>query len=194
MGKLVLWSDLHLGHDNAIKWRTRFDTPEEHDEYLFDKLASSLCKRDVCYLLGDLAFTDEWLIRLAGLQEYCQAIHVVLGNHDTEDKPYRVYDKSLYFTRFASVHSLLKKGPFWLSHAPIHPQELRGKLNAHGHTHLHNITKIHRVCGFATVDLPDKHYINVCPEATNWEPVIYQQLIELLKDEGVLDKDFKPVV
>lgn len=33
------------------------------------------------------------------------------------------------------VYSLVKYKGFWLSHAPIHPEELRGCKNIHGHCH-----------------------------------------------------------
>lgn len=51
--KIVIWTDLHLGHENAIKWRTQFSTAEEHDEFIFDKLASKVNKRDSLILFGD---------------------------------------------------------------------------------------------------------------------------------------------
>lgn len=36
---------------------------------------------------------------------------------------------------------------FWLSHCPLHPEELRGRLNIHGHVHTNSVR--------------DQRYINV---------------------------------
>lgn len=43
---------------------------------------------------------------------------------------------------FDEVHSLLKYKEFWLSHAPIHPEELRGKKNVHGHVHTESVSDL----------------------------------------------------
>jgi hypothetical protein len=59
-----------------------------------------------------------------------------------------VYDK---------IYSLYKYKEFWLSHCPIHPEELRGKKNIHGHTHYHNID--------------DSRYFNVSMENIEYKPV-----------------------
>ena len=37
------------------------------------------------------------------------------------------------------VVAYLKEHGMWLSHAPIHPDELRGKPSVHGHCHYANI-------------------------------------------------------
>ena len=58
---------------------------------------------------------------------------------------------------FDEVHSLYKWHEFWLSHCPIHPDELRGKVNIHGHVH------------HATLN--DKRYYNTSLENTGFYPV-----------------------
>lgn len=43
---------------------------------------------------------------------------------------------------FDEVHGLLKYKEFWLSHAPLHPDELRGKKNVHGHVHTESVNDL----------------------------------------------------
>lgn len=43
---------------------------------------------------------------------------------------------------FDEVHGLLKYKEFWLSHAPLHPDELRGKNNVHGHVHTESVNDL----------------------------------------------------
>lgn len=69
---------------------------------------------------------------------------------------------------FDSVHSLIKYKEFWLSHAPLHPQELRGKINLHGHVHGSTI--------------PDRNYFNCCLENTNYSPISLQQIRDKIKE------------
>ena len=65
---------------------------------------------------------------------------------------------------FDEVHSLVKYKGTWLSHAPIHQDELRGCVNIHGHTHYHVID--------------DERYINVCSEHTNYGPIRRDVLLQ----------------
>ena len=53
----------------------------------------------------------------------------------------------------------------WISHAPIHPKELRDKfLNVHGHLHQHSLN--------------DPHYFNVNIDANDYEFVELDALKE----------------
>lgn len=159
MSKFLIWSDLHLGHNAICKYRTQFSSPEEHHETIFDRLATALGKRDSLWLLGDIAFTQEWLDKIAGLK--CAKKTLILGNHDLERK--------LRFTDlvgvYDSVQSLVGKRNYWFTHCPIHPDEIRGKGGViHGHTHNKNI--------------PDDRYFNACVENTDYHPITFEQIME----------------
>ena len=78
-------------------------------------------------------------------------IHIITGNH--------CYLPAYENNRIHVANGLTKKYGFWLSHVPIHPQELRGKKNIHGHIHaIENI-------------LHDDRYINVNCEFINYTPI-----------------------
>jgi calcineurin-like phosphoesterase family protein len=86
----------------------------------------------------------------------------VLGNHD-------IFPISEYQKYFTKIHGLTKYKGFWLSHAPIHSEELRGKINIHGHVH----NKI----------IVDPRYRSVCVEALNGKPISLSSLrIEYAKN------------
>lgn len=128
MSRLMICSDLHLGHSNIHKYRSQYDTAEEHHEDIFERVATGIKKRDTLYLLGDVAFTKEWLQKIKLIQ--CRYKLLICGNHDTErgicmKDLVEVYD---------DVKALHSKRNYWFTHAPIHPQEMRGKLGViHGH-------------------------------------------------------------
>jgi len=176
MSKLLLTSDLHLGHNNITKYRTQFYSADEHHNFVFENLATNIGKRDTVYFLGDVAFDKYWLEKIKNLK--CQHKKLILGNHDTEHHTI----KQLADT-FDSIESLLSKRNVWFSHCPIHPQEIRGKLfNVHGHTHNQLIGEwvtISRALGAQQdIFVPSKKYVNVCLEHTNYKPISFAEVKE----------------
>lgn len=156
-------SDLHLGHKNILKFSGPLrggTTTEEHDEWLIEQINSVVKKADLLYLLGDVALDEEALKKLNRIRG--QKI-LIRGNHD-------IYATQEYLKYFQQVYGLLSfKGTFWMSHAPIHPAELRGRYNLHGHVHQHSI--------------PDDKYINCCVEMTYGVPQSLDDLLEKHKKE-----------
>lgn len=171
MTRLLISSDLHLGHKNIHKYRTQFATAEEHHEFVFEQLATSVNKRDSLILLGDVAFDLEWLTRVADLK--CAKKLLICGNHDTENgikmrDLVRVYD---------DVMALYSRRNYWFSHCPIHPQELRGrKGNIHGHLH-NKLVMIPTNPVFPSIERTDSRYINACVEHTNYKPISFADII-----------------
>jgi calcineurin-like phosphoesterase family protein len=175
MSRLLFTSDLHLGHKNIVKFRPGFSSAEEHHEILFDNLATSVNKRDSIVFLGDIAFTDEWLLRIQSIK--CARKLLVLGNHDTERTSFKnivlAYDR---------IESLYSKRNMWFSHCPIHPDEFRGKThNIHGHLH----DKIVLMDKFSEYSyqfekvVPDERYINVCVEHTDYKPIQFSDIVTI---------------
>lgn len=148
-------SDLHLGHKTILKFSGEFrggTTVEEHNEWIVSQWNSRVGKSDIVYVLGDVAFGHEnlkYLDRMKG-QKF-----LIRGNHDSGDL-------SVFRPYFTNVYGIVKYKGFWLSHAPIHPDELRGKVNVHGHVHQKTI--------------PDPRYINVCVEALGGIPISLEEL------------------
>ena len=151
-------ADLHLGHKNIHKYRPEYGTPELHDQAVLDMLNDSVTKRGVYYLLGDVAFTANAISELAKINAY-NNIRIVLGNHDTE-RGVKVGDWVNH--GFKDIYALKKYKEFWLSHAPLHPDELRGKINIHGHTH--------------DKSMQDDRYVCVSLEQTNYKLISLHEI------------------
>lgn len=156
-------SDLHLGHKNIHNFRTMFSSAEEHHEVILDNILSKVTKRDKLTITGDVCFSEEWIKRLADTN---LNIQIVLGNHDT-DRHTDLRHWAKYFD-LSCFHSLVKYKNYWLSHAPLHPDELRGKFNLHGHTH------------YSTID--DPRYLNLCLEQHDYYPIDLNQIREHFKN------------
>lgn len=118
-------SDLHLGHKLAAELRG-FASVEEHDASIIETLTAQCGKRTVLWVLGDVGMSLESLDMLASVPGRKR---LVRGNHDN-------FQLSVYQKYFEDVHGFLRYKEMWLSHCPIHPQEMfRCKLNMHGHIH-----------------------------------------------------------
>lgn len=143
-------SDLHLCSKTLVHLQSgqRFGTTsEEHDAWIKDQWNSVVKKQDLVYVLGDVSMTLEGLDQL----KYFKGSKILVrGNHD-------VYHASKYLEYFQEVHGLIHyRNVFWMSHCPLHPQELRGRFNLHGHVHGNSI--------------PDARYINCCVETNGGVP------------------------
>lgn len=165
MSRKWVISDLHLGHKNILKYSGSLrggTLPEEHDAWIKEQWNDTVKKDDLVYVLGDAAMNKE---ALSTLRFFKGQKILVRGNHDVESV-------QEYLKYFAQVQGLLSyKGIFWMSHAPIHPQELRGRINIHGHTHQNIVLD--------TNGEPDSRYISACVEASYGVPQSLDDLFEM---------------
>lgn len=163
MSRLVLSSDLHLGHKNITNYRTRFNSAEEHHEYVLLRHKETIQKNDTWYCLGDVAFTLPWLMRLKEI--HCKRKVLILGNHELE-KELTMGDLLKVFDAVYSLKAHKAYGAkMWFSHCPIHPAEMRSKdLNIHGHTHDYH--------------MDDPRFVNLCVEHTDFGVVSLEEVIK----------------
>lgn len=171
MSRLMITSDLHLGHKNIHKFRGEFSTAEEHHEVIFDNFASSIKKSDSVILLGDIAFDNYWLNRLSEVK--CRKKTLILGNHDTERLSiFDIVNSGVY----DAIHSIYAKRKCLLSHYPIHGHEFRrSDLNIHGHLHDKKVESLNIAL---QVMRPDVRYFNACVEHTDYKPISFAEILE----------------
>jgi calcineurin-like phosphoesterase family protein len=155
VSRVFFISDLHLGHRSILQFAGPLrggTTVDEHDEWLVNQWNSVVGNRDLVWVLGDVAFDIDKMPLLAQMKGRKK---LVRGNHDK-------FDLGVYLKYFDDVHGLVKYRDFWLSHAPIHPSELRGRKNIHGHTH--------HTC------IPSPDYVNVSVEQLYGVPVTFEKV------------------
>lgn len=164
MSQVFFIGDLHLGHVNIAKFRPEFSSGEEHDEYVKKQIRKCFGKRNIIWLLGDTIFHVAHEDFMNEVCENFQHVHNVLGNHCTEQTMREDIQRRLYAKHpNYHIHGMVSKYGFWLSHAPIHPNELRGKHGVlHGHVHADNID--------------DGRYLNLSAESINYTPMTLLQI------------------
>jgi calcineurin-like phosphoesterase family protein len=157
-------ADLHLGHENMAK-RRGFSTVEEHDEHVIAKWNSVVNKRDVTYILGDVTMEKSapypLLDRLNGIK------HIVLGNHD------RRQDTKKLFQYAESVGAMINYKGIFLTHCPIHPDELTYGIPKNIHGHIHDKVVMKMLDGW---EVPDERYFCVSCEQVDYTPKSLEDL------------------
>ena len=145
MANIWFTSDLHDGHRNIGTYRSSL-APEvtcvdSNREFIRSKWRAK--KKDKVIILGDCCFAKDshlFMQTLLGNKE------LVLGNHDLENTSRNsLSELQEAFTKICGVRKWGSKnkntktgeslGKFWLQHTPIHPNELRGIRQLHGHIH-----------------------------------------------------------
>lgn len=166
MSNVWFCSDPHFGHRNIHIFRPQFESAEEHDEFLCDRIASTVGKRDTLWILGDICFSEDAMKYVQEISRRVGYLRVVLGNHDTDNGTREKILRQLILEgTYDSIHGLTKYKEFWLSHCPMDASEIRGKAgNIHGHTH--------------GAGSPTKQHFSVCMENIEYKPIVLSDLRE----------------
>ncbi|MDE0659050.1 MAG: metallophosphoesterase [Gammaproteobacteria bacterium] len=160
-GSVWVWSDLHLGHDNIIRYTNRpFADSRAMDSALYDNWATTVGCDDEIIFVGDLA------MRAAVGPHTWQRIRdgrgakkrLVIGNHDLTGSG------SLRVDGFNEIGAVLFADgdpPLVFTHIPL-TRVPDGCVNVHGHTH-NEPTRASR-------------HINVSVEQLDYRPVALPRL------------------
>lgn len=171
MSNVYFISDLHLNHKNILNFAGDYrdgDCMVEHDHILISKWNAVINKKDLVFVLGDVVMGKPDNLDI--LSELNGRKILIRGNHDNR------FTTKEYLEHFEEIYGLYNYKGYWLSHCPIHPAELRGKRNIHGHVHHNTILDIY--------NQPDNRYINVCVEACGGLPV---------KASAIFEREYKPL-
>lgn len=162
-----VWSDLHLGHDNIIRYTRRpFASVEEMDASLYANWEAEVTREARLVFVGDMAMRDAvgahtWRrIRGARGAEKC----LVFGNHDLTGAGALRVDG---FDTICSVLCADGDPPLVFTHLPLTHTPC-GAVNIHGHTH----------------DAPAgcSPHINVSVEQIAYRPVALERLRLLARE------------
>ena len=161
-------ADTHFFHKRILEFSNQnntrqwgCETVEEHNQELLRRINSVVKKRDKLYILGDVVFGSGNLYILGQID--CQNVEIVLGNHDTEYHPPKEF-----YGWVDKICAVKKYKGYWLTHVPIHPNELRGCKNIHGHVH-HNTVR-------GLDGKFDKRYINISEDPLDGYPISYEDI------------------
>ena len=178
MPAVFLTSDSHFGHagvcrfmrnDGVTKLRP-WDNADEMDEEMVKRWNETVRPNDKVYHLGDVVINRKALSimhRLNGDKV------LIRGNHDI----FRDDDYREHFRELRAYHVM---NGMILSHIPIHTESLgRFGTNIHGHLHANRVMA--EIWGKLEID---PRYHCVCVEQTDYRPILFEDVIKRIKEEG----------
>jgi calcineurin-like phosphoesterase family protein len=181
MPATYLVSDTHFGHAGVCRFTDSitgekirpWTDPDEMDEEMVKRWNETVRPNDKVYHLGDVVINRKALnimYRLNGDKV------LIRGNHDIfRDDEYRQH-----FRELRAYHVL---NGMILSHIPIHPASL-GRFGTNIHGHLHTGRVMMTWNGGQELDTPDVRYHCVCVEQTDFRPILFEDVIKRIKEEG----------
>ena len=138
---IFITSDLHLGHNKSFIYEARgFETVEEMNAEIIRRWNSVVGEEDDVFILGDLVMGSLENLRL--LEELNGRIHIVRGNHDTDNRweHYKQIrnvvemENSLYL-RYDGYKFYLSHYPTITTRADVMKPLKKCLVNLCGHTH-----------------------------------------------------------
>jgi calcineurin-like phosphoesterase family protein len=166
-GNTWVWSDLHFGHKNIIKFSDRpYTDVDTMNEMLIVEHNKLVQPEDVCIWVGDVAFypdekANSILHRLHGYKI------LVVGNHDFNKRKL----KKLHFDEIHIVYNLtVNDKVVAFTHYPM-DNVPNGWFNLHGHVHKSKVD----VAGASN------RHINVNCEFIDYKPINLNVLAERIE-------------
>lgn len=180
MPSVFLTSDTHFGHlgvckftksDGVTKLRP-WDTPEEMDEEMVKRWNEVVKPNDKVYHLGDVVINRRALKTLHRLNGDKVLIK---GNHD-------IFKLTDYTEHFRDIRGYHVMNGMILSHIPMHEESLgRFGVNIHGHLHANRVMRVKHKDATPEIDV---RYHCVCVEQTDFRPILFEDVIKRIKEEG----------
>lgn len=180
MPSVFLTSDTHFGHagvcrflreDGVTKLRP-WEDPDEMDEAMVELWNATVKPDDKVYHLGDVVINR----RALSIMHRLNGDKVLIkGNHDI----FKLQDYTEHFRDIRGYHVM---NGLILSHIPVHESQLeRFGCNIHGHLHSNRVMRVKHKG--ATPEI-DPRYFSVCVEQTDFKPILFEEVIQRIKDQG----------
>lgn len=173
-------SDNHWFHGNILKFENRaFGSTHEMDEYMIDQWNSVVSKNDLVYHLGDIAFTNNFVVLMKLLHRLNGKIYLMLGNHDHScqrkglfPKRFKWIDDKLFIGDVITEKKVNISGKYEkvsMCHYPMASwnAKFHGRKSFYGHVHSQDEVMQNTLNSF-----------NVCVDVIGYKPMTFKQVID----------------
>jgi calcineurin-like phosphoesterase family protein len=179
MPSVFLVSDTHFGHAGVCRFLREdgtklrpWDNPDDMDEEMIRRWNDTVRPNDKVYHLGDVVINRKALKTLHRLNGDKVLIR---GNHD-------IFRDDEYREHFRELRAYHVMNGMILSHIPLHTDSLaRFGTNIHGHLHANRVMTRDF---FSDESEIDTRYHCVCVEQTDFAPILFEDVIKRIKEEG----------
>jgi calcineurin-like phosphoesterase family protein len=163
-----IWSDIHLGHKNIMKYSGRpFPSADLMNQCLIGNHANVVQEHDIVLWLGDIGFMSENAIN--GILDHMPGYNIhIYGNHDMH-RDGKLYNLTMEEQHLCYPITLNVAGielQLLLTHYPMDTVP-KGCVSVHGHIHQH---------------IANPWNINVCVEHTGYAPLNIMSVVDRARD------------
>jgi calcineurin-like phosphoesterase family protein len=190
MSTIHFTSDTHFGHKNIVMGVTnwpeevrerscrKFETIEEMDEVLLERINESVKPGDTLYHLGDWSFGEFENVLAYRKRIRCRNVHLILGNHDHHIERNRAGIRGAFSSVTPYLEISYDKEHIIMCHYPFKTWNRghHGSWMLHGHCH-----------GNLPPDEHNRKTLDVGIDTWDYRPYSFDEMKELMKERG-LDK------
>ncbi len=163
-------SDLHLSHENIIKYSRRpFSNAKHMNESLIENFNNTVPPNAITYIVGDVSFDKDIGNTISMLNQLNGKLVLISGNHDRRNLKIEGFRKC-----FSSIHELIDikidTYDITLCHYALLTwnKSHRGALMLHGHSH------------GSLKDDPNALRIDVGVDCHNYTPISFTQVKDIM--------------
>jgi calcineurin-like phosphoesterase family protein len=135
----IFTSDPHFFHKKIVEYteRGKFTNVEDHTDWLLGIINKQVTPEDTLYILGDFAFTSDFVQIEELISKINCLVVLVKGNHDSRKVWKRVQHHKLLACKDYDEIKMATGQTACLFHFPIHAWHKQGygSYHLHGHTH-----------------------------------------------------------
>ena len=141
MNKIYFTSDLHIGHENVIRFDNRpFETVDEMDAELIRRWNAKVDRGDLVYVLGDMIWKTKNSTAQNLIENLNGQIILIRGNHDRFLSNAKAKNCLAAVKDYDDICVTLEDGTVRrcvLSHyfIPLYNGHRNGAIHLHGHSH-----------------------------------------------------------
>lgn len=190
MSTIHFTSDTHFGHKNIVMGVTnwpeevrerscrKFETIEEMDEVLLERINETVKPGDTLYHLGDWSFGEFENVLAYRKRIRCRNVHLILGNHDHHIERNRAGIRGAFSSVTPYLEISYDKEHIIMCHYPFKTWNRghHGSWMLHGHCH-----------GNLSPDEHNRKTLDVGIDTWDYRPYSFDEMKELMKERG-LDK------
>ena len=171
-------SDLHFGHDKEFLWGARgFQSSQEHDEVVIERINSIVKPDDHLFILGDLMLGQDDEGGIAKVKRLNGYKIFIYGNHDSSNRISLYRQNHLMVQDNYAMPYTFGKHKFFISHYP--------SMSANMDDDKKPWQRVYNLCGHTHTINPFYHWEFGCYhvelDAHNCYPVSIEHIIEEIR-------------
>jgi calcineurin-like phosphoesterase family protein len=193
--KAFFISDTHYHHKSIVRgsstWADKtgcrdFDSLEEHDKALVERINGIVGEDDILFHLGDWSFGGFEMIQELRDKIVCKNIHLILGNHDHHIENNRQNCRRNFLSVNHYLELSLNKEMIIMSHWPmkVWNHAHKGSWHLHGHTHNNLASDDIWLSGVVETDSPRKT-MDVGVDTNNLFPYTFEDIKNIMSKRPV---------